>query len=44
MMKLCARVAVMKTGQMAGTERVEDVTRDDILSMIIPGKNEREAA
>ena len=39
MMGLCDRVAVMKNGQMVGTERVEDVTEDDILSMIILGKN-----
>ncbi|MGB3244238.1 MAG: ATP-binding cassette domain-containing protein [Sulfitobacter sp.] len=44
MMDLCDRVAVMKNGQMVGTERVEDVTEDDILSMIILGKNPREAA
>jgi D-xylose transport system ATP-binding protein len=44
MMELCDRVAVMKNGQMVGAERVEDVTEDDILSMIILGKNPREAA
>ncbi len=44
MMELCDRVAVMKNGQMVGSERVEDVTEDDILSMIILGKNPREAA
>lgn len=45
MMELCDRVSVMKNGQMIGTERVEDVTEDDILSMIILGKNpKREAA
>jgi D-xylose transport system ATP-binding protein len=44
MMDLCDRVAVMKNGQMVGTERVEDVSEDDILSMIILGKNPREAA
>jgi D-xylose transport system ATP-binding protein len=38
MMDLCDRVSVMKNGQMIGTERVEDVTEDDILSMIILGK------
>jgi D-xylose transport system ATP-binding protein len=27
-----------------GTERVEDVTEDDILSMIIMGKNPKKAA
>jgi D-xylose transport system ATP-binding protein len=45
MMELCDRVSVMKNGQLIGTERVEDVTEDDILSMIIMGKNpKREAA
>ena len=39
MMELCDRVAVMKNGQLIGNERVEDVTEDDILSMIIMGKN-----
>ncbi|MGB3408816.1 MAG: ATP-binding cassette domain-containing protein [Jannaschia sp.] len=39
MMDLCDRVSVMKNGQLIGTERVEDVTEDDILSMIIMGKN-----
>ncbi|SMY10294.1 ATP-binding cassette domain-containing protein [Flavimaricola marinus] len=39
MMELCDRVSVMKNGQLVGTERVEDVTEDDILSMIILGKN-----
>ena len=41
---LADRVAVMKNGQMVGTERVEDVTEDDILSMIIMGKNPKAAA
>ncbi len=44
MMDLCDRVSVMKNGQMVGTERVEDVTEDDILSMIIMGKNPKAAA
>ena len=44
MMDLCDRVAVMKNGQMVGSERVEDVTEDDILSMIILGKNPKAAA
>ncbi len=44
MMDLCDRVSVMKNGQLIGTERVEDVTEDDILSMIIMGKNPRAAA
>lgn len=47
MLDLCDRVSVMKNGQLVGTERVEDVTEDDILSMIILGKNplrEKESA
>jgi len=44
MLELCDRVSVMKNGQMVGTERVEDVTEDDILSMIIMGKNPKKAA
>lgn len=44
MMELCDRVSVMKNGQLIGTERVEDVTEDDILSMIIMGKNPKKAA
>ncbi|HEV8036638.1 ATP-binding cassette domain-containing protein [Yoonia sp.] len=44
MMELCDRVSVMKNGQLIGTERVEDVTEDDILSMIIMGKNPKRAA
>ncbi len=41
MMELCDRVSVMKNGQLIGTENVADVTEDDILSMIIMGKNPR---
>jgi D-xylose transport system ATP-binding protein len=37
-MALCDRVSVMKNGQLVGTERVADVTEDDILGMIILGK------
>jgi D-xylose transport system ATP-binding protein len=37
-MALCDRVSVMKNGQLVGTERVQDVTEDDILGMIILGK------
>lgn len=44
MLDLCDRVSVMKNGKLVGTERVEDVTEDDILSMIILGKNPKEAA
>ena len=35
---------VEKNGKLVGTERVEDVTEDDILSMIILGKNPRREA
>jgi ABC-type sugar transport system ATPase subunit len=35
---LCDRVSVMKNGRLVGTVRVEDVTEDDILGMIILGK------
>ncbi len=44
MMDLCDRVSVMKNGKMVGTERVENVTEDDILSMIILGKNPNDTA
>jgi len=44
MMDLCDRVSVMKNGQLVGTERVEDVTEDDILGMIIMGKKPERAA
>ncbi|MBB5514371.1 D-xylose transport system ATP-binding protein [Rubricella aquisinus] len=43
-MDLCDRVSVMKNGQLVGTERVEDVTDDDILGMIILGKKPGQAA
>lgn len=42
--KLCDRVSVMKNGQLVGTERVEDVTEDDVLGMIILGKQPQKAA
>ncbi len=42
-MDLCDRVSVMKNGKLVGTERVEDVTDDDILSMIILGKKPEKA-
>jgi D-xylose transport system ATP-binding protein len=32
----------MKNGKLVGTERVKDVTEDDILSMIILGKNPKD--
>ena len=37
-MDLCDRVSVMKNGKLVGTERVGDVTEDEILGMIILGK------
>ena len=36
---LADRVTVLKNGRLVGTERVEDVTKDDVLSMIILGEN-----
>jgi len=42
-MGLCNRVAVMKNGRMVGIERVEDVTDDDILGMIILGRKPERA-
>ncbi len=41
MMGLCDRVSVMKNGRLVGTERVSDLTEDDILTMIILGRNPR---
>jgi D-xylose transport system ATP-binding protein len=38
-MDLCDRVSVMKNGRLVGTVRVDEVTDDEILSMIILGKN-----
>ena len=37
-MDLCDRVSVMKNGKLVGTQRVEDVTDEDVLGMIILGK------
>ncbi|SMP22943.1 ATP-binding cassette domain-containing protein [Shimia sagamensis] len=37
-MELCDRASVMKNGQLVGTVDVNDVTDDDLLSMIILGK------
>ena len=43
-MDLCDRVSVMKNGKLVGTERVEDVTDEEVLAMIILGKQpERKA-
>mgnify|MGYP001826521911 CR=1 FL=1 len=38
-MELCDRASVMKNGKLVGTVDIEDVTDDDLLSMIILGKN-----
>ena len=35
---LCDRVCVMKNGQVVGTANVSDVTKDEVLGMIIAGK------
>lgn len=37
-MNLCDRASVMKNGELVGTVNVDDVTDDDLLSMIILGK------
>ncbi|MEL7470796.1 MAG: ATP-binding cassette domain-containing protein [Pseudomonadota bacterium] len=42
-MALCDRISVMKNGKLVGTERVEDVTDDEILAMIILGKRPERA-
>ena len=34
----CDRATVMKNGSVVGTVRMEDVTQDDVLQMIIQGK------
>lgn len=41
-MRLCDRASVMKNGKLVGTVDVNDVTDDDLLSMIILGKNPKE--
>ena len=41
---LCDRASVMKNGRLVGTVEVDKVTEDDILGMIILGKNPSEAA
>ncbi|MEL6609255.1 MAG: ATP-binding cassette domain-containing protein [Pseudomonadota bacterium] len=38
-MELCDRASVMKNGKLVGTVDIPDVTDDDLLSMIILGKN-----
>lgn len=42
-MELCDRASVMKNGKLVGTVDVDDVTDDDLLSMIILGKKPGEA-
>lgn len=44
MMELCDRVSVMKNGELIDTVRVEDVTENDVLEMIILGKKPQKAA
>jgi D-xylose transport system ATP-binding protein len=41
---LCDRAAVMKNGQLVGVVKVDDVTEDDLLGMIILGKQPDKAA
>ncbi len=43
-MDLCDRASVMKNGKLVGTVNVKDVTDDDILGMIILGKQPEKAA
>lgn len=38
-MNLCDRASVMKNGKLVGTVNVDEVTDDDLLAMIILGKN-----
>ncbi len=41
-MKLCDRASVMKNGKLVGTVNVDEVTDEDILGMIILGKQPRD--
>jgi len=41
---LCDRAAVMKNGRLVGVVKVDEVTEDDLLGMIILGKNPEKAA
>lgn len=41
---LCDRASVMKNGKLVGTVNVDEVTEDDLLGMIILGKQPEEAA
>ena len=42
-MNLCDRASVMKNGKLVGTVEIDDVTDDDLLAMIILGKNPKES-
>ncbi len=42
--ELCDRASVMKNGRLVGTVKVDEVTEDDLLGMIILGKNPAQAA
>ncbi|MEM9974498.1 MAG: ATP-binding cassette domain-containing protein [Pseudomonadota bacterium] len=42
--ELCDRASVMKNGRLVGTVNVHEVTEDDLLGMIILGKNPVQAA
>jgi len=42
--QLCDRASVMKNGRLVGTVNVDEVTEDDLLGMIILGKNPKAAA
>ncbi len=43
-MELCDRASVMKNGQLVGTVKIDEVTDDDLLAMIILGKKPGEHA
>lgn len=43
-MELCDRASVMQHGKLVGTVNVDDVTDEDLLSMIILGKNPKDKA
>ncbi len=43
-MDLCDRASVMKNGELVGTVNIDEVTDDDLLSMIILGKKPGESA
>ena len=43
-MNLCDRASVMKNGKMVGTVNVDEVTDDDLLGMIILGKEPKDKA